>query len=198
MFKRGQGAWLENTQRCDRIMPKSRQRIFAALCLAAAVVAAVFLRIQLAPGSAETSSLACIGHPLPALTVESSEGTVDVGKLTAGARSVIVFYSPACETCERALPALRPFPDTLRLILVNESPDEAGKELSGFPGAAYFSDRQKILSKLFAVPALPTILLIDESGILRDGIVGSYRRAFIQQKLENFAIRSYSRTRKSR
>ena len=190
MLRGGQGSWFENMQGCNPGIPKSRRRILAALCLAAAAVAAVFLRIQLAPGSAETMLRARIGHPLPALTVENSEGTVDLGKWVTGTRSVIVFYSPACETCKRALPALQPFPDSLRLILINESPDEAGKELPGSPGAAYFHDRQKSLSRLFAVPALPTILFVDESGILRDGIAGFYRRAFVQQKLENYLTRN--------
>ena len=179
--------------------PKNKfpQRIAAALCLIAAVVAAVFLRIQLAPGSVDTKLLARIGHPLPALMVEGAEGTLDLGKLASGTRRVIVFYSPSCKTCERVLPALQPFPDPLRLILVNESPDEDSEELSGFPGAAHFYDRQKILSRLFAATALPTILFIDESGILRDGIVGYYERAYIQRKLESFAIHSYSHTQKS-
>ncbi len=194
MLKGGQGSLFENIRGCGCGMPKSRRRILAALCLATAAAAAVFLRIQLAPGSEEKMLLARIGHPLPALAVENSKGTVDLGKWISGTRSIIVFYSPDCEACKRALPALRPFPDTLRLVLVNESPDEAGKELSGFPGAAYFHDRQKVLSRLFTVPALPTILFVDESGILRDGIVGFYRRAFVQQKLERFAIRSFSRT----
>lgn len=198
MLQGGQGSWFENMQGCNLGIPESRRRILAALCLAAATVTTVFLMIRLAPGSAETTLLARIGHPLPALAVENSEGIVDLGNWIAGTRSVIVFYSPACEACKRALPALHPFPDTLRLILINESPDEAGKELSGFPGAAYFHDRQKVLSRLFAVPALPTILFVDESGILRDGIAGFYRRAFVQQKLENFTIRSYIRTPKSR
>ncbi len=197
MLKGRQGLWFENMQGRGLVMSKSKRRIYAALCLAAAAVAAVFLRIPLAPGFADTKLLARIGHPLPELIVENSEGAVDLGKLVSGTRSVIVFYSPSCKTCERALPALRPFPDTLRLILVNESPGEGDEELSGFQGAARFYDRQKTLSRLFVAPTLPTILFIDESGILRDGIVGYYQRAFVQQKLENFAIHSYNRIRKN-
>lgn len=197
MLSNRQGPWLGNMQDSGLVMPRSKRRIFAALCLAAAAAAAVFLRIQLAPGYADTNLLARIGHPLPALTVENSEGAVNLSRLISGKRSVIVFYSPSCKTCERVLPALQPFPGTLRLILVNESPDEGDKELPGFQDAARFCDRQKSLSRLFAATALPTILFVDESGILRDGIVGFYRHAFVRQKLENFAIHSYSRTRKS-
>jgi hypothetical protein len=175
---------------------KYLRRIAAALCLIAAIVAAIFLRIQLAPGSVDTKLLARIGHPLPALIVEGSEGVADLGKLAPGTRSIIVFYSPSCKTCERVLPALQPFPSLLRLILVNESPDEGSEAWSGFPDAVHFYDRQKILSRLFAAPALPTILFVDESGILRDGIVGFYQRAYVQRKLQDFAIHSYGHIQK--
>jgi len=193
MPKSGQGPWLEKLQRLGLAMPKSKRRVVAALCLAAAVVAAVCLRIQLAPGSADTNLLARIDQPLPSLTVESSEGPVDLNKLVSGTRSVIVFYSPSCKTCTRVLPALQPFPDTLRLILVNESPDEEEEELSGFQDTARFYDKQKILSRFFTAAALPTILFVDEVGILRDGIVGLYGRGFVQRKLKDFAIHSYDR-----
>jgi len=175
----------------------SARRIAAALCFIAAAVAVVFLRIQLAPGSIDTKLLARIGQPLPALIVEGSEGAADLGKLASGTKSIIVFYSPSCETCQRVLPSLQPFPAPLRLILVKELSDESCEELSGFPDAAHFCDRQKIFSKLFAAAALPTILFIDESGIIRDGLAGYYKRPYVQRKLKDFAMHSYSHAKKS-
>lgn len=175
----------------DLAMHKSRQRIIAVLCLTVAAIGIVFFRVQLAPGSADTNLLARIDHPLPALTVENQEGTVDLRTFISSTRSVIVFYSPSCKTCQKVLHALQPFPDTLRLILVNESPDEGDLKLSEIQGAVQFHDRWKILSRSFAGAALPTILFVDEAGILRDGIVGFYRHGFVQGKLKNFADHSY-------
>ncbi len=176
---------------------KSHRRIFAALCLAASVLAVAFFILQPEPGSAHANLLARMDHSLPSLTVENSKGDVDLKTFITGTRSVIVFYSPSCDTCKRALPALLPFPDTLRLILVNESPDAGAYELSGFNRAAQFYDRQRILSRSFAAAVLPAILFVDEAGILRDGIFGFYGRGFVQRKLKSFAIHSYDRTLKS-
>jgi thiol-disulfide isomerase/thioredoxin len=187
----------ENMQRSGPPKGKSPRRIFAALCLAASAIAVVFLIFQLEPGSANGNLLARMDHSLPSLAVEDSKGAVDLKTFVSGTRSVIVFYSPSCETCKKVLPALQPFPDTLRLILVNESPDAGAPELSQFHSAAQFCDRRGILSRSFAAAALPTILFVDEAGILRDGIFGFYGREFVQRKLKNFAVHSNDRTLKN-
>jgi thiol-disulfide isomerase/thioredoxin len=174
-------------QRFGLVMPEARRRLVAGLCLALVAVAGGFLRIQSEYASAGTNSLARIGYPLPSLTVENSDGVVDLNTFVSGTRSIIVFYSPSCKTCKRVLPALRPFPDMLRLILINVSPHEGNPELPVFGGAARFYDRRKILSRSFAAAGLPTILFVDEAGILRDGIVGLYGRGFVQRKLKDFA-----------
>jgi hypothetical protein len=184
MFTVRQLPLLQPILRFGRVALKARRRIIAALCLSAVVAAAVFLGIWVDPGSENAKPLARIHAPLPPLTVENSEGAVDLNAFISGKRSVIVFYSPSCEACKKVLAALHPIPDALHLILVNESPDESG---SGFRDAAQFHDRRRMVSQFFAAAALPTILFVDEAGVLRDGIVGLYGRGFIQRKLKNFA-----------
>lgn len=191
MFKSRQESASQPIHRFGRVTPKSKRRIVAALCLVAAAIGAVLLKIKLEAGSAKKNLLIRMDHPLPSLAVEDSDGTVDLKTFVSGTRSVIVFYSPSCRICKKVLPALRPFPDTLRLILVNVSTDQGHSEFSEFQGAARFHDKRRILSKSFAAAAVPTILFVDEAGILRDGIVGLYRRGFVQRKLKMFAAHSY-------
>jgi len=166
---------------------KGMRRFIAALGLAAAVVAAgYFLWIRLQ--SANPQSQVRMNRPLPPRVVASADAAVDLRTFAAGARRVIVFYSPACHICKEVLPALQPFPSNLQLIMVRESSDLNGLDISGFPDAALFHDRWHVLSRAFTAVALPTFLFVDGSGVLRDGLVGRHERIFIQQKLKEFAV----------
>jgi hypothetical protein len=163
------------------------RRLIAAFGLAAAIIAAgYFLWIRLQ--SANPQSQVRMNRPLPPLIVSSAGSAVDLRAFAAGARRVIVFYSPACHICKEALPALQPFPSNLQLIMVRESSDSNDQDISGFPSAALFHDRWHVLSRAFSTVALPTFLFVDGSGVLRDGLVGRHERLIIQQKLKEFAI----------
>jgi hypothetical protein len=166
---------------------KGMRRFIAALGLAAAIIAAgYFLWIRLQ--SASPQSQVRINRPLPPLVVASAGAAVDLRTFAAGARRVIVFYSPSCHICKEVLPALQPFPSNLQLIMVRESSDPNDLDVSGFPAAALFHDRWHVLSRAFTAVALPTFLFVDGSGVLRDGLVGRHERLFIQRKLKEFAI----------
>jgi len=163
------------------------RRLAAVLGLAAAFVAAgyvLWLRLQ----SANPHSLVRLNRPLPPLVVDASGAAVDLRAFAAGARRVIVFYSPSCHICKEVLPALQPFPGNLRLIMVRESSEGNAPEVSGLPAAALFQDRWHVLSRSFSDVALPTFLFVDGSGVLRDGFIGRHERFFIRQKLKEFAI----------
>ena len=172
-----------------------RRRAIAVLCLVLGISAAVCL-MWIHSDPAGPYSLARLDQPLPSLVVDASGVKVDLKKFAEGVRCIIVFYSPSCRICREVLPALRPFPPALRLIMVNEAPDQEGSEISGFPNAALFHDRWRALSRSFAAAALPTILFVDEDGILRDGLAGSHGREFVQQKLKEFAVHTYDRLNK--
>ncbi len=53
-----------------------------------------------------------------------------------------------------------------------------------------FFDRNGVLARSFAMAGLPTILLVDEGGVLRDGLVGAHGRDLVQRRLREFAGRS--------
>jgi hypothetical protein len=142
--------------------------------------------------------LARIGKPLPSLIVSAAGIEVDLKNYVSGERSVIVFYSPSCRTCREMLPSLLPFPPTLRLIMVNESPDQEDTEIASFPAAVQFQDRRLSLIRSVAVAALPAILFVDENGILRRGLMGRHERNDMRQQLKDFAVHSYTPTLRER
>jgi hypothetical protein len=166
----------------------SWKRIAAACCLLAGVGGAAQLKFHFDSGS---DGLVRLGRPLPSLRVDGDGGEFDLRRAVAGQRSVVVFYSATCRVCQEELPALQPFPETLRLILVNES-RTPGKDVEpAVPGAASFRDHGGVLLRSFAIVVLPTILFVDEHGILREGLLGAHGREQLQRRLKEFASRSY-------
>jgi len=165
--------------------PRCR-RIWAALCLGIAAVAIGYF-LQARFQSTNPKNQARLNQPLPSMIVEAAGSPIDLKHFVQGLRCVIVFHSPTCGICKEMLPALRPFPPELRLILVNESENREGSEISVFPGAASFHDRHHILSRSFGIASLPIMLFVDEAGVLRNGLAGRHRRDFVQEQLKNFA-----------
>jgi hypothetical protein len=164
------------------------RRLAAASCLVIGIGGAAYMKLHFGP--ADLRSIARLGEPLPSLTVDASGISADLRRLSAGRKTIIVFYSPTCRICKETLPALQPFPATLQLIMVSESSAGGDPEALRFPGAATYFDRWGILKHSFAIAALPTILFVDERGILRDGMVGFYPRERVQRKLIEFAPRA--------
>ncbi|HEV2719787.1 MAG TPA: redoxin domain-containing protein [Thermoanaerobaculia bacterium] len=134
-------------------------------------------------------SLVQIGQPLPSLVVFDRDGKrFDLSTMDEGKRRVIVFYSPTCEVCKQELPELTPFPSELTAIYVKES-DAPSADPFGVTGNAMdrLTDRESVLKRAFVMPGLPTMLFIDEHGIVRDGLVGAHAAGFAHKKLEQFA-----------
>jgi hypothetical protein len=52
-----------------------------------------------------------------------------------------------------------------------------------------YYDRDGVLKRSFAMAGLPTILFVDASGVLRDGLMGAHARDLVQRKLNEFAAR---------
>ncbi len=171
------------------MVPK-RRRIKAALFLlmGSGIVLGIKSWTPFGPGDSKT--LARIGQPLPPLRVELSGTGVDLRDLTSGRRSVIIFYSPSCQTCRTELPSLKPFPESLLLVMVSESNSEAREGLE-LENALLCYDRWGVLTRSFAAAALPTIAFVDEGGILRDGLLGSHEPGLLRRRLKEFADRPY-------
>ncbi len=143
-------------------------------------------------GLGDSRTPARIGQPLPHLRVELSGTAVDLRDVTSGRRSVIVFYSPSCQSCRAELPSLRPFPESLLLVMVSES--NSAKNEGLVPDAALLCcDRWGVLPRSFAAAALPTIVFVDENGTLRDGLLGLHEPGLLQRRLREFADRPLQR-----
>ena len=165
-----------------------RRRLKAALFLIAGMGLVLGITYRTPFGPSDPKTLARIGQPLPHLRVELSGTAVDLRDVTSGRRSVIVFYSPSCHTCRAELPSLRPFPESLLLVMVSELKSEKPEGLE-FDEAILCYDRWGVLPSTFAAAALPTIAFVDEGGILRDGLLGSHEPGLLQRRLREFANR---------
>jgi len=168
---------------------KGRRRVLSGLCLCAAVLTAGYARLNWLHTHASTPALiARLGNVLPPLPVTDASGKlVDVGTVVIGSRSVIAFYSPSCRVCQAVLPELRPFPAALQLVLVNEEAGISFPPHDRFEEALEFRDSNRVFSRSFPMSGLPTILLVDEQGVLRGGLVGEHARGLLRQKLKEFS-----------
>ncbi len=167
------------------------RRAACGLVLLAAAVLAGYVRFScLRDHAPSTGTVAGLGKELPSLpVVDASDNPVDLKTAAMGSRSVIAFYAASCRVCQLVLPELKPFPPSLRLLLVNED-KESPPELPHGPGledARIFRDRDKVLSRSFPMCGVPTILFVDERGVLRIGLVGQHARGMIQARLKEFA-----------
>jgi len=168
---------------------KRRRRILSGLCLCAAILLAGYARLSWVRTHASTPALiARLNRMLPSLPVTDASGrAADVRTVVMGSRSVIAFYSPSCHVCQTVLPELRPFPATLRLVLVNEEARKSLPPQDTMDEALEFRDSNRAFSRSFPMSGLPTILFVDEQGILRAGLVGEHARGLLRPMLKEFA-----------
>jgi len=165
------------------------KRLFSALVLLAGIAVVGGLMLQIRAHAPRPDSVARVGKPLPAILVsDESDHTTDVGRAGLGARTVIVFYSTSCEVCQQEIPKLRPFPASLRLIMVNEDGHSSEEiEKLGLRYTRHFYDRDRVFERLSLNPGLPTILLVDERAVLRKAFVGAHTAEELQGRLAEFA-----------
>lgn len=173
-----------------RLSPRRTfKRLTAAFALLVGIAAFGGLVLQIRARSPRPESVARVGRALPVIPVTDASGQVwDVSKAGIGAKTIIVFYSTTCDVCEKELPKLRPFPPGLRLIMVNEV-DNSSDEIDrlGLPYTGLFHDRDRVFKKLSFSPALPTILFVNEQGVLSGALVGEHSPEVLQGKLMDFA-----------
>jgi hypothetical protein len=168
----------------------TRRRLVAAAVLVLGVAGASGLALKIRSHAPRRRSIARIGQPLPALPAFDSSGQrVDIGKIVESTRSIVVFYSPSCEVCEAELPKLQPFPAALRLIMVSETEGGSSHQFADLESKclAMLYDRDRVLERSFPLPALPTILFVDEQGVLRGALLGAHDQGMVQGKLAEFS-----------
>ena len=170
----------------------SARRALSAICLLLVLSAAAWVRFHWIPRRAPAGgSIAALGRKLPPLPVADASGRlVDLSRAVIGRRTVIAFYSASCHVCQVVLPELRPFPQALDLVLVNEESGETpgkGPETLGFERASQFQDPDGVFFRSFPLSPVPTILFVDEHGVLRSRLIGSQGRELVQGQLWGFA-----------
>ncbi|GEM_PF-1068720 len=160
------------------------RRLLAGSILAAGIIAAGYL-LQGEIRSAVRRPPVRLDRPLPPLVVDRGGTDVEMADIIRGKRSVIVFHSPSCRVCREMMPALDPLPPGLRLVLVRSGKEEA-RAADGAPwGLDACWDRHGDFARAFV--ALPTLLFVDERGVLVSGITGRRSREFVRARLERFA-----------
>lgn len=167
------------------------RRIISSVSLVAVVAAAGWIRFSWVADRTPTQrTIAVLDRKLPWLPVtDESNARVDLSKLVEGRRSVIVFYSSACPACQSALSRLQPFPTRLRLILVAEGTGVMNGD-PGVPGlrwALKLRDPESSFRRSFPMSPVPTILFVDEEGVLRETLVGESESGRLQIRLNSFA-----------
>jgi hypothetical protein len=136
----------------------------------------------------DSGSVARLGRQLPSLWVVDAWGNrVDLSKAAVGRRSVIAFYSASCRACQVVLPGLYPFPPELSLFLVSEGGDPRDDSAGSTRAPALlFHDREGVFARSFPMSPLPTIVFVDERGIVRAGLAGERTRDKVQAGLKKF------------
>lgn len=184
------GGGLELGGSLDDSPNRMTRRATAATCLLLGLAVVIGLAIRIRADAPHQNSIARIGRVLPSLPVVDGSGrVVDLSKVASGRKTIIVFYSPDCQVCEGELPELRPFPPGLGLFIVNEEDRSSSEKFNslGLKYNAMFYDRDRVLNRSFPLAGLPTILFVDERGVLRNGLVGAHEKDLVQQKLKEFA-----------
>jgi len=168
---------------------KTRKRVIAVSVLVATALLAAALLVKVRSVAPRTDTRVVLGRPLPSLPVTSPLGSkVDLATIAAGKKRVIAFYSPSCDACQKELPELQPFPENLELVMVKDGSATASDAWTGAMGGGIrYTDNDRILNKAFTMPALPTLLFVDESGTVRDGLIGVHPPEITRGKLQKFA-----------
>ena len=167
-----------------------RRRLVSGLCLLIGMTLAGTARFHGARvRTASPDGVARLQQRLPHLPVVDYAGRpVDLALAARGRKSVIVFFSDSCHSCQEVLPELLPFPRSLRLIMVNEAPGKAQfhPHTAGLEEALQLRDPNRVLVRSFPMSGMPTILFVDEGGVLREALVGTRARGRLRQKLTEF------------
>jgi len=176
-------------RRPGRASRRTVRRLISGGALIIGVALLAYLVIQIRARSPRRGSIARVGQVLPAIpVVDSTGGSWDASKAALGSKTVIVFYSPSCEVCQRELPKLQPFPASLGLIMVNEQDNSSdGIDRLELPYGKQFCDRDQVFNRLSSNPGLPTILFVDEQAILRSALVGEHPADVLHDRLRQFA-----------
>jgi len=167
---------------------RTRTRVLAAAALVICVTGYAAAAVSTGSAREDANSVARVGHVAPELRVRLEDGSdARLSSLLQGRRTVVVFHSPECGVCVLTLPALEPFPASLQRFMVDVSGNLAATGRIPATGPRYLAADRPIVQRLFPFSGLPTIVFVDESGVIRAGLAGSQPPGRIQKELLAFA-----------
>ncbi len=166
----------------------TRTRVLAAVTLI--ICAGGFAAATGAPARSreDGSDIARLGKVAPELGITLEDGTgAKLSSLVQDRRTIVVFHSPVCGVCAATLPALQPFPSSLRLVMVDVSGNPMAPMRVEPNGPRHVAANKQVVQRLFPFSGLPTIVFLDETGVIRAGLAGSQPTGRIQEALQAFA-----------
>lgn len=115
-----------------------------------------------------------LGQPAPAFDLSTLSGGERAVAGATGKVTLVDFWATWCESCKRSFPHHQALADRYkgRLVVIGVSEDDSsdGVEAKGRAMGARFSlafDDQNRLAESYRPPALPTVYLIDQRGVVR-------------------------------
>jgi thiol-disulfide isomerase/thioredoxin len=132
-----------------------------------------------------------VGKPAPELKMVDLDGKIHRVSRLKGKKTVLDFWATWCPPCKKAVPdliKLRTDSKESELVILGIS-DEPADTLSPFVkeykiNYPIVADAKDLPAPYGQVTGIPTLFLIDSSGVIRDVIVGYHELEEIQRKLK--------------
>lgn len=127
----------------------------------------LYVRLGGSLGALQTADGPEIGVQIPVPSVHDEHGIVRSLVPPEGKVKLLVFMSPTCEICDPMVPHMPGFSRSLKshaeLLVVMSAADTTGKFSAWRPGAPQTVVDQS-LPELFALPAMPYAVVVDDGG----------------------------------
>lgn len=133
------------------------------------------------PAAAQGLKVHATGDPLPHFSLRGEDGTCrSIEKIRGDRPMILSFFRKDCKPCQKELPHLQSLHQShgervaVVLILLDAEGHKAFEPYRKKHGVTFtvLHDAKRIVALRLGVKALPTIYLVDESGVIRETVKG--------------------------